>query len=34
LDGKLIKSMTTKESISHYSAALDPADKNRLVVTL
>jgi hypothetical protein len=34
LDGKLIKSMTTKKSISHYSAALDPADKNRLVVTL
>ncbi len=34
LDGKLIKSMTTKESISHYSAALDLADKNRLVVTL
>lgn len=34
LDGKLIKSMTTKESISHYTAALDPADKNSLVVTL
>ena len=34
LDGKLIKSMTTKESISHYSAALDLSDKNRLVVTL
>jgi len=34
LDGKLIKSMTTKESISHYSATLAPADKNRLVVTL
>ena len=34
LDGKLIKSMTTKESISHYSAALDLADKNCLVVTL
>jgi hypothetical protein len=34
LDGKVIKSMTTKESISHYPAALDPADKNCLVVPL
>jgi hypothetical protein len=34
LDGKLIKSMTTKESISHYSATLDPLDKNCLVVPL
>jgi hypothetical protein len=34
LDGKLLKSMTTKESISHYAAALDLDDKNRLVVTL
>jgi len=34
LDGKVIKSMTTKESISHYPAALDPSDKNKLVVML
>jgi len=34
LDGKVIKSMTTKESISHSPAALDPSDKNKLVVML
>jgi hypothetical protein len=34
LDGKVIKSMTTKESISHYPAALDPSDKNQLLITL
>ncbi len=32
-DGKLKKGMT-KKSLSHYTAALDPADNTRLVVTL
>jgi Rieske Fe-S protein len=32
-DGKLIKGMT-KESLRHYTAALDTADAKRLVVTL
>ena len=32
-DGKLKKGLT-KKSLSHYEAALDPADKNCLVVTL
>jgi hypothetical protein len=32
-DGKLIKGLT-KKSLSGYPATLDPADKNRLVVTL
>jgi hypothetical protein len=34
LDGKVLKSMTTKESISHYNAALDPSDKNNLIIML
>jgi hypothetical protein len=34
LDGKLIKSMTTKECIKHFPAAFDPADKNCLAVSL
>lgn len=32
-DGKLKKGLT-KKSLSRYTATLDPADKNRLVVTL